>query len=1147
MNKKRIINVSKYISNIPDRHIRVFISSTFRDMMRERDLLVKEVFPELRRKCAKRFVTFTEVDLRWGITEAQANEGQVLPLCLAEIERSRPYFIGLLGERYGWIPDTINPEVIAKEPWLQEHIQGRTSVTELEILYGVLNNPQMQCHAFFYFRDSAYVNNPSLPADERQDMIERNITCDVEKYGEAEATRRTEERKVKLATLKQRIRNSNLPLVESYANPHVLAELIRKQFDELIDQLYPEDQLPDLLTQERLAHEAFARTKLFACIDRPTHLAEINGFVTSTERKGKGFVVTGESGSGKSALLASWANQWSKSHPMDFLFQHYMGATPDSSLPEGFLHRLLGELKSNFGIKEDIPTDPEKLRNALPVWLAQASTKVSSLTAEDANTVDETALILPVHIVLVIDGLNQIQDTEPERRLNFLPLWLPPNVVVLTSTLKGSALEILRKYGWVEHDLPPANETEVDAIIDKYLKIHARALEPELRKELIKAPGSKNLLFLRTVLEELRQFGSYERLPQHISHYLEANNPIDLFRRVLTRWQEDFNSKYPEQNKPNFDLVRYALTDLWAARQGLSEPEWLNILGMNIASSQDPSPLPRAFWTPFFLALEPHLSQRGGLYTFSHNYLREAVESKFLADEAERHAKHLEIAHYFRLQEINPRRVAEEPWQLLEAGDLGSLMEIIANLNFSHSIFTQEKQSLLRYWARLEERTPNRIAKIYYTVIEKPEQAQQHLGWVAYLLKINGDKKNLLRLLEARVHLARSSSDSHALLDCLIDLALMYFDKSPTSPFEVSTDIEEINQQKPMKLLHEHEDIASRIGDKKSLQAGLGTQAQLLIWNNQYFLARNLLERQQKICEEIGDRPGLARCFANLAFVHNALFEETAALSLFEQAEDVWREVCDLASLAETLDSHGQVYADLHRPYEAIVFWQEELKLAESIGFKYIQRLALGKLDQTYSYLGADEAALLLLGKEETLCVELDDLETLKRCQMRRRIIAESICTDNPDHVLMQEFPVYTDNARKKGIESILNTIADSRAQFFPRQHVIADIQIHFLRFITTEAFLGSAHTNKLDNVSVEEFKKQWNSTFKLIESFAEALYNNSRFLEQIAIDNSFRSVLQKISIRLLLDVFPVMGYSEMEKQERIEPLNRCIKLLIND
>jgi hypothetical protein len=51
------------------RQIRVFISSTFRDMQNERELLVKEVFPELRRVCDERFVTFTEVDLRWGIDE----------------------------------------------------------------------------------------------------------------------------------------------------------------------------------------------------------------------------------------------------------------------------------------------------------------------------------------------------------------------------------------------------------------------------------------------------------------------------------------------------------------------------------------------------------------------------------------------------------------------------------------------------------------------------------------------------------------------------------------------------------------------------------------------------------------------------------------------------------------------------------------------------------------------------------------------------------------------------------------------------------------------------------------------------------------------------------------------------------------------
>ena len=139
-------------------------------MMRERDHLVKEVFPALRHICAKRFVTFTEVDLRWGITEEQAAEGKVLPLCLAEIERSRPYFIGLLGERYGWIPDAIPADVIEKEPWLKEHLHGCKSVTELEILHGVLNNPEMRGHSFFYFRDPVYAGDSALTEEERREM-----------------------------------------------------------------------------------------------------------------------------------------------------------------------------------------------------------------------------------------------------------------------------------------------------------------------------------------------------------------------------------------------------------------------------------------------------------------------------------------------------------------------------------------------------------------------------------------------------------------------------------------------------------------------------------------------------------------------------------------------------------------------------------------------------------------------------------------------------------------------------------------------------------------------------------------------------------------------------------------------------------------
>jgi hypothetical protein len=67
----------------------------------ERDQLAKFVFPEIRDRCTKHGIDFCAVDLRWGITEAQARRQETLRLCFVEIERCQPYFIGLLATDYG--------------------------------------------------------------------------------------------------------------------------------------------------------------------------------------------------------------------------------------------------------------------------------------------------------------------------------------------------------------------------------------------------------------------------------------------------------------------------------------------------------------------------------------------------------------------------------------------------------------------------------------------------------------------------------------------------------------------------------------------------------------------------------------------------------------------------------------------------------------------------------------------------------------------------------------------------------------------------------------------------------------------------------------------------------------------------------------
>ena len=108
--------------------LRLFISSTFRDMQEEREHLVKKIFPEIRALCRERGIAFTEIDLRWGLTDEHVVLGQVIRACLEEIDKCRPYFIGLVGERYGWAPDLMefykDPELFSRWLWLSVRLWG---------------------------------------------------------------------------------------------------------------------------------------------------------------------------------------------------------------------------------------------------------------------------------------------------------------------------------------------------------------------------------------------------------------------------------------------------------------------------------------------------------------------------------------------------------------------------------------------------------------------------------------------------------------------------------------------------------------------------------------------------------------------------------------------------------------------------------------------------------------------------------------------------------------------------------------------------------------------------------------------------------------------------------------------------------------
>lgn len=88
----------------------IFVSSTFIDMEAERDIINNLILNQLRADFSEFNVDIHFIDLRWGINtidveNTNKRNEKILKVCMSEIDRCHPYFVGLLGKRYGWTPD----------------------------------------------------------------------------------------------------------------------------------------------------------------------------------------------------------------------------------------------------------------------------------------------------------------------------------------------------------------------------------------------------------------------------------------------------------------------------------------------------------------------------------------------------------------------------------------------------------------------------------------------------------------------------------------------------------------------------------------------------------------------------------------------------------------------------------------------------------------------------------------------------------------------------------------------------------------------------------------------------------------------------------------------------------------------------------
>jgi hypothetical protein len=665
--------------------VRVFISSTFRDMQAERDHLVRFVFAKLRQELLQRRIHLVDVDLRWGVTSEQ----DAVSVCREVVDECRPRFFCVLGGRYGWVP----PGKIR-------------SITADEVHYGVLDRDLKSCgFAYFYFRD------PSATAA----MFE--ITPG--EFREPASSHGA----VALAELKAAIVEAGLQLFvypaqwdDQSRRLIGLKEFSDRAYADLkqsIDQEFgpATGEKPDEFTEENSAMEAFIeeRVQRFVLGSRQPVWNELRHHAESTG--GNGYLcLAGEAGSGKSALMGKFCQEHREAHSQNLVIAHFVGASPGSTDVRRTLRRLCHELATGAELTAEIPEEPEKLRGAFPEILQQAAAKK--------------------RVVIFLDAINQFDPTTELAGWSWLPKELPAKARIILSTLSGPALDSLRRPQLPRPvEIQPLDAQDREAIIREFLHRYRKSMTDDQRAALVAKADAGTPLYLLVALEELRTLGTYEEITDRI-----AQLPSDtraLFIWILKRLENDDGFRDASGRKIGRELVSRFVSLLGVSRHGLSQEELVEVL-----SPGDPQGNVAALAQ----LLRPYLMQRGELLDFYHGQFREAAEQEFLQSEAQRHGAHADLAAHFNHKErtgqhwhcARQRSLTEFPYHLWQSGAAQPLFTLACDDAFLEAqervptepnLFLQTIEMALRTACKTRE--PLRMASLTLRRARKAEARRE--------------------------------------------------------------------------------------------------------------------------------------------------------------------------------------------------------------------------------------------------------------------------------------------------------------------------------------------------------------------------------------------------------------------------------------
>lgn len=715
------------------RLFRLFVSSTFSDMVHERRILHERVFPALEALCASRGSRFHPIDLRWGVNEDSQRDHRTMSICLGEIDRCQrlspaPNFLVLLGDRYGWEPlptdislaefdrllghasaaqravldrwyrrdDNAVPAAVRLIP-LDADDHGAWEQTEQELrqaLRSLVNLAQLDAKARAKYFQSA-----------THQEITRGLLC-----AERHPSAICEPAQHVLACIR---RIDGLPV-----GPHAFADFNGEALEALKREVRARldgtaDQPPSVmdytatwnagLQDIAVDHEDAFAARIIAhftrIISAELDAIEVIESQDAESRAHREFrdarvalfagraselhavaalvaspdrlpvFVVGAGGSGKTSLVAA-ATRLLEVRP-GILALRFVGATPRSTRVVSLIRDLAADVAFALGDDRPIPEAGPGLAAHLASLLGRASATRP--------------------ICLAIDAIDQLDDGN-SLLTDWLPAALPPHTHVLISTTP--AVSQIANRG-THFTLEPMSLNDAGTLLDGWLGDAGRRLTVPQRAAVLDAfTESPSPLYLKLVFERAKSWRSWDEippLPRTVAAMVDA-----IFAAV----ERDHD---PRRGATVAPLVATTLGLLGSARYGLTDADVVGSLACDhefIAAFRSLSfhptnddRLPDIVWSRLFLDLAPYLMEResngAAVLAFHHRLIGDAVRARYASTERGRHYHALLAGHFVDQPTYlddnralpNYRKAGELAYQLQQSGEWEALSALLSDFD----------------------------------------------------------------------------------------------------------------------------------------------------------------------------------------------------------------------------------------------------------------------------------------------------------------------------------------------------------------------------------------------------------------------------------------------------------------------------------